>query len=290
MPVSPVRDEYIIAGDLTFHYLQWGEQGPPIICPHGLTANAYYFQALADVLANTHRVFAYDLRGRGDSDKPESGYSLSIHAADLMEIIDALELDRPIVMGHSLGAMIALYFAAHHSKDLSKLVLIDGGGQLFWNTIEEQPLWLTASISRLGTPVASYEEYIQRLKMAPFLGPSWNEYLDIYFEHDVYHQHNGSVISKCYPAGVHEDQMSFHDEYNPETLWPHVQSPTLLLRAGKEILVSNDQLLTEAGAQAVRHAIRHCQYVNYPELNHYTIGFLAKNGPAQAIRDFVVGK
>src|SRR5215472_14831428 len=71
MPVSPARDEYIIAGDLTFHYVQWGEQGSPIICPHGLTANAYCFQALADELSGTHRVFAYDLRGRGDSDKPE---------------------------------------------------------------------------------------------------------------------------------------------------------------------------------------------------------------------------
>jgi pimeloyl-ACP methyl ester carboxylesterase len=287
MPVSPVRDEYIIAGDLTFHYVQWGEQGSPIICPHGLTANAYCFQALADELSSTHRVFAYDLRGRGDSDKPESGYSLSIHTSDLADIIEALELERPIVMGHSLGAMIALYFAAHHPEQLSKLILIDAGGQLPWDSIEGQPLWLTASISRLGTPVASYGEYIQRLKMAPFLGPFWNEYLDIYFEHDVYRQRDGSVISKCYPAAVHEDQLGFHSEYKPETLWPRLAVPTLLLRAGKEILTPNDQLLTEAGAEAVCQAIRQCQYVNYPELNHYTIVFLAQDGPAQAVRDFV---
>ena len=287
MPVSPVRDEYVIAGDLTFHYIQWGVQGSPIICAHGLTANAYCFQALADELSSTHRVIAYDLRGRGDSDKPESGYSLSIHANDLAEIIDALELDRPVIIGHSLGAMIALYFAAHHPENLSKLVLVDAGGQLSWHTIEEQPAWLTASVGRLGIPVASYEEYIQRLKMAPFLGPSWSEYLDIYFEHDVYRQHDGSVISKCYPAGVHEDQISTFDEYKPETLWPRIQPPTLLLRAGQEILTPDDQLLTEAGAEAVHHSIRHCQYVNYPELNHYTIVFLAGNGPAQDIRSFV---
>jgi len=288
MPVSPVRDEYIIAGDLTFHYVQWGEQGSPIICPHGLTANAYCFQALADELSNTHRVFAYDLRGRGDSDKPESGYSLSIHAGDLADIIEALELERPIVIGHSLGAMIGLYFAAHYPEKLSKLVLVDAGGQLPWETIEGQPLWLTASISRLGIPVASYGEYIQRLKIAPFLGPFWNEYLDIYFEHDIYYQHDGSVISKCYPAAVHEDQLSFNGEYKPELLWPRVTSPILLLRAGKEMLTPHDQLLTEAGAEAVHHAIRHCRYVNYPDLNHYTIIFLARHGPAQAIRDFIV--
>src|SRR5260370_39720302 len=135
MLTKPVRDEFVRAGDLTFHYLQWGEQGSPIICAHGITANAFCFQALADELSSTHRVFAYDLRGRGDSDKPESGYSLSIHANDLAEIIDALELDRPVIMGHSLGAMIALYFAAHHPENLSKLVLIDAGGRLSLATL-----------------------------------------------------------------------------------------------------------------------------------------------------------
>ena len=103
MPMSPARDEYIIAGDLTFHCLQWGESGTPIICVHGLTANAFCFQALADELAPDHRVIAYDLRGRGDSDKPESGYSIPIHAADLVELIDVLELDRPVV-----GAILKL--------------------------------------------------------------------------------------------------------------------------------------------------------------------------------------
>lgn len=289
MPVSPVRDEYVIAGDLTFHYLQWGEQGSPIICVHGITANAFCFQALADELSSTHRVFAYDLRGRGDSDKPESGYSLSIHADDLAEIIDALELDRPIVLGHSLGAMIGLYFAAHYPEKLRKLILIDGGGHLPWRTLEEQPAWLTASIGRLGTPVSSFDEYIQRLKLAPFLGPYWNEYVDIYFAHDVFHQHNGSVISKGYPAGVHEDQMGIY-EYKPEMLWSRVKAPTLLLRAGQGLFTSNDQLLTEAVAEEMLANIKGCQFANYPELNHYTIVFQAKDGPAQTIQNFVSGK
>ena len=286
MPVNPVLDEYVIAGDLTFHYVQWGEQGPPMICAHGITANAFCFQALANELSSTHRVIAYDLRGRGDSDKPESGYSLSIHAQDLAEIIDALELDRPIVLGHSLGAMIALNFAAHYPEKLSKLILVDGGGHLPWRTLEEQPAWLTASIARLGTPVVSFNEYTQRLKLAPFLGPYWNEYLDIYFTHDVYRQHDGSVIAKAYPAGIYEDQMGVY-EYKPETLWPRVQVPTLLLRAGQGLFTTDDQLLTGAVTEEILANIKDCQYVNYPELNHYTIAFLAKNGPAQAIRDFV---
>src|SRR6266516_4262971 len=155
MSIKPARDEYIIAEDLTFHYVQWGEQGPPIIFVHGLTANAFCFQS-----------FAYDLRGRGDSDKPETGYSIPIHAADLAELIDELNLDEPIVAGHSLGALIGLYFAAHYPEKLSKLVLIDAGASLRWKTAEEQPAWLTGSISRLGISVVSFEDYKQRLKAA----------------------------------------------------------------------------------------------------------------------------
>ena len=287
MPVSPVRDEYIIAGDLTFHYLQWGEQGSPIICAHGITANAFCFQALADELSSTHRVFAYDLRGRGDSDKPESGYSLPTHADDLAEIIDALELDRPIVLGHSLGAMIGLYFAAHHPEKLSKLILMDGGGHLPWRTLEEQPAWLAASIGRLGTPVASFDEYIQRLKVAPFLGPYWNEYLDMYFAHDVFHQHDGSVISKTSPTSAYEDLKYLIEEYNPEVLWLRVQVPTLLLRAGQGLFTSDDQLVTQAEADTILQNIKACAYVNYPTLNHYTIAFLAYDGPARDTRTFL---
>ncbi len=82
-----------------------GKQGSPIIFIHGLTANAFFSQAFAEELANNHRVFAYDLRGRGDSDKPENGYSIPLHAADLAELIDELELDRPIVAGQQIQCL-----------------------------------------------------------------------------------------------------------------------------------------------------------------------------------------
>jgi pimeloyl-ACP methyl ester carboxylesterase len=286
MSKSPVRDEFIIAGDLTFHYLQWSEQGPPIIFAHGLTANAFCFQAFADDLARDHRVFAYDLRGRGDSDKPESGYSIATHAADLSELIDMLGLNHPVIAGHSLGALIALYFAAHYPEKLSKLILIDAGAPLPWKTAEEQPAWLTASINRLGTPVPSFEEYTQRLKAAPFLGPYWNHYVDLYFEHDVRHQSDGSVAAKAYRDGILEEGK--HGlENRPEEQWKNVSVPTLLLRAGQGLFSDNDQLLSEEAAASIHRGIENCRYVNFPNLNHYTIIFGVDDGPVREIRNFV---
>ncbi|GAC1354395.1 MAG: alpha/beta fold hydrolase [Ktedonobacteraceae bacterium] len=286
MPMKPVRDEFLIAGDVTLHYVQWGEQGQPIICVHGLTANAFYFQAIADDVAIDHRVFAYDLRGRGDSDKPEQGYSVPIHATDLAACIDELGLERPILIGHSLGALISLYFAAHYPDKLSKLILLDAGTPLPWKTAAEQPAWLTAAIERLGTTVSSFQEYISRLKAAPFLGPYWNEYMDIYFNHDVLHENDGSVMSKCYKAGVLEEATHF-DEAKPEQQWAHVTVPTLLLRAGQGLFFENDQLVPESSAEEAQRSIRNCRYVNFPALNHYTIVFSAEQGPLQHIRTFI---
>ncbi len=286
MLMKPVRDDFIKVGDLTFHYVKWGEQGQPIVGVHGLTANAFCFQALADDLARDHQLYAYDLRGRGDSDKPEHGYSVPLHAEDLANVINALGLERPVLIGHSLGALTSLYFAAHYPDKLSKLVLVDAGAPLPWETPEEQPAWLTASISRLGTSVPSFEEYTQRLKQAPFLGPYWNPYFELYFEHDVRHNSDGSVASKCYREGVLEEGSRFR-EARSEQQWTHVQVPTLLLRAGKGMFADNDQLLPEESAEMARREIKNCRFVNFPNLNHYTIMFGTESGPVEVIRDFV---
>jgi pimeloyl-ACP methyl ester carboxylesterase len=286
MQMKPVRDEFVVAGDLTFHYIKWGEHGTPIISIHGITTNAFCFQAFADVLATNHQFYAYDLRGRGDSDKPAEGYSVPIHSFDLANLIDELGLERPVLVGHSLGALIALYFASHYPEKLSKLILIDAGAPLPWNSPEEQPAWLTASINRLGTSVPSFEEYTQRLKVAPFLGPYWNEYFDAYFWHDVRHYNDGSVASKCYREGILEEGLHF-DEARPEKQWAGVKVPTLLLRAGQGLFFDNDQLLSVEAAAAAQQGIKDCHYVNFPTLNHYTIIFGVESGPAEEIQRFL---
>jgi pimeloyl-ACP methyl ester carboxylesterase len=286
MLIEPLRDDTIKAGDLTFHYVKWGAKGRPIVAIHGLTANAYCFQPLADGLSAEYQLYAYDLRGRGDSDKPEQGYSTPIHASDLALLIEALGLERPILVGHSLGALVALYFAAQHPASLSKLVLIDAGTPVPWDTPQEQPAWLTASINRLGTPVPSFAEYTQRLQAAPFLGPYWNEYFALYFEHDVHYNSVGSVVSKCYREGVLEEGRRYA-EARPQDQWSHVEVPTLLLRAGQGLFYADDQLISLEAAAAAQREIKQCQFIDFPALNHYTILLGSDPGPVEAIRAFL---
>ena len=286
MLINPVRDELVVANDVALHTLQWGKQGQTLVCIHGVTANAYSFQALADALSANHRVIAYDIRGRGDSDKPQTGYSIPIYASDLAALIDTLGLERPVIVGHSLGALIGLYFAAHYPDKLSKLVLIDAGAPLPWKGYDDQPAWLKASISRIGTPFPSFAAFIERMKAAPYLAPYWNEYMDLYFQHDVHTNADGSVVTKTYREAVVDEARRAFEGY-PEDQWQFVQVPTLLLRAGQGLTSDNDQLLTEDDARAVQQGIRTIRYVNFPTLNHYTINFGVEAGPAREILTFV---
>ena len=290
MDMQPARDSFITAGAIRLHEVQWGEAGAPVVCVHGITANAFCFQALADSLARDCRVISYDLRGRGDSDRPAAGgYGIPAHAEDLAAFIDALGVERPAVIGHSLGAFIALYFASHYPDKLSKLILLDGGVTLPWKSAADQPAWLSAAINRLGTPVPSFELYTQRLKAAPFLAPYWNAYLDLYYEHDVYRQPDGSVIAKCYREACLEDERSLHAEGVPEPQWPQVTVPTLLLRAGLGLVASDDQMMTPDAAALAQQTIADCRLVDFPTLNHYSILFGAEPGPFEAIRAFLAG-
>ncbi|MBX5451770.1 MAG: alpha/beta hydrolase [Thermogemmatispora sp.] len=284
--VEPVRDELVLAGQLRLHVVQWGVAGPPVVCLHGLTANAFCFQAFADVLATDYRVIAYDLRGRGRSERPEQGYSVPIHAADLDHLLTALGLERPALLGHSLGALIALFYAAWRPERISKLILVDAGAPLPWSRPEEQPAWLSASIARLGTPVASFEAYRQRLQGLPFLGPWWNAYLDRYLEHDVERLPDGSVRSRVYREGVLEEGRRAN-EARPAEQWKRVQAPTLILRAGAGMLAPDDQLLSEEAVREMVAQIPRAQLREFPMLNHYTILFGVTPEPAQAIRAFL---
>ena len=288
MPIPPAREAFVSAGELKLHYVQWGTQGTPIVCAHGLTANAYFFQAIAEELGRNHRVFAYDLRGRGQSDRPAQGYSVPIHAADLVGLIDALELEQPVLFGHSLGALVALYFAAHYPDRLSKLILGDGGAPLPWTSVEEEPAWLASAVKRLGVAVPSLAEYLQRQKAAPFLGPYWNEYIESYFQHDVCQQSDGSVISRCYREGVLEEERNML-LVNFAKQWARVAVPTLILRAGQGLFFADDQLLTASLAAELHQSIKGSQFVNFPNLNHYTLLFGIERGPVEALRAFVDG-
>ena len=86
---------------LRIHYQLLGE-GPDLVLIHGLTGNlAIWHLRIVPELAEHFRVLTYDLRGHGHSDTPNCGFTLDAMAEDLLELLDELEIERPLVAGHS---------------------------------------------------------------------------------------------------------------------------------------------------------------------------------------------
>lgn len=168
-----------------------------------------------------------------------------------------------------------------------KLILVEGGVPLPWKTSEEQPAWLTAAINRLGTLGASFDAYLERLKAAPFLGPYWNAYMDLYYQHDVSHWPDASVIAKCSREASVEDERSVHAEGPPESQWGQAVVPTLLLRAGQGLFSDHDQMVPAEAAVAAEQAMSDCRLVDFPTVNHYTILFGIEPSPVEMIRAFL---
>jgi pimeloyl-ACP methyl ester carboxylesterase/DNA-binding SARP family transcriptional activator len=118
-------DELIPLETLTIHIVDWPGGDPPIVAIHGSTGHAYTYTAMGERLDSHARLIAVDLRGHGFSDKPPSGYGLDEHVRDLFELIDTLGLEKPILMGTSLGGAVATFAAQTAGDRISGLVLVD---------------------------------------------------------------------------------------------------------------------------------------------------------------------
>jgi len=104
-------------------YAEYGEaDGTPIVFLHGLTDSWRSFERVLPLLPSSVHAFAVSQRGHGESTRPQSGYLLSDMSDDLDAFLDAVGIDRAVVVGHSLGASVAQRFAVDHKARVSALV------------------------------------------------------------------------------------------------------------------------------------------------------------------------
>src|SRR3990172_2875043 len=127
MRTSVERDVKIATG--TTLHIREAAGGPgsggrltPLVCIHGFSLSGLIYERLLAALPDGYRAIAVDQRGFGDSAKPPSGYTIPEFAADDAALLDALEIERAVVMGHSYGGMVAQQFAAAYPQRVLALV------------------------------------------------------------------------------------------------------------------------------------------------------------------------
>jgi N-formylmaleamate deformylase len=113
------------ANGINIHYLRTGGDKPPVVLLHGLMTSGACWIPLARMLEEGYDVVMPDSRGHGNSSAPSRGYNYDNLASDVLNLIEALRLANPVLIGHSMGGMTAAVAASQNPKQLRGLVLAD---------------------------------------------------------------------------------------------------------------------------------------------------------------------
>jgi pimeloyl-ACP methyl ester carboxylesterase len=262
----------------------WEGNAGPILCIHGITANCRCWDVLAAALTPGFRVIAMDLRGRGQSEKPSSGYSLDYHLRDINCLLDDLHIDKAVIMGHSLGACIGLAFAARHPERTDRLLLVDGGGDLSPEQMNKVFVGIKPALDRLGQIFSSSDAYLEKMKQAPYLHP-WTSAVETYCCYEI-EEVEGGVRANIAPAHIQEEAANFR-KVESASFYPELRCRTLVLRAPNGLLSQDDLLLPEDVVEKMTAEIPDVRRFDVKGTNHYSILLKKHAARDQTVREFL---
>ena len=151
------REEFVPLKDVTLHIVDWPGADPTVVAIHGSAGMGHTLGALGERLAPKVRFVGVDLRGHGFSDKPPAGYDLERHVEDVRQLIAALGLRRPVLLGHSAGGTVATFVAL--ATEVAGLILLEAmiGDRAFTENAAAQASSLATT---LGAPVTGFDAYL----------------------------------------------------------------------------------------------------------------------------------
>ena len=163
----------IAVNGLTLHYVRTGGAKPPVVLAHGFSDDGLCWTPVAEALEADYDVLMVDARGHGRSAAPEQGYGSADHANDLAGVIRTLGLERPAVLGHSMGAASTLALAGMY-PDLPRAILLEDPPP-WWITAEAGVLLTRQSPIRLGIIELKRKTREELIAHARRGSPTWPE-------------------------------------------------------------------------------------------------------------------
>ncbi len=271
-----------VPGEVDLSIGRAGEGPDPVVCLHGITAHHRAFNAAARYLGPSRGLVGVDLRGRGDSDKPESGYSLRAHAADVVRVLDHLGLESAVLVGHSMGAFVVLKIALAFPDRVRALVLLDGGWPRVVSTPEEMTEeekqeaaalqeGLARAFKRLDMTFESPEAYLafwfpdQNLKMEDL-----PQDLADYYLYDL-REVEGGYKPKASRAAAEEDSPSVSSTSPTAEEMSGVGCPVALVRASQGFFPGSDPLISDQVRDVMTGPLDIRTEILLEGANHYTM-------------------
>ena len=243
------------ANGVQLQYYRTGE-GPPLVYAHGFFCNGRCPRRLVNDLATDYEVVTYDARAHGRSEAPASGYALPDRVDDLVGLLDALGIDEPLLMGHSMGGATVAATAAAHSGRVRGAVLEDPAG-----FVAEPPMGPDERAERARNDVSAWsargvdEMAVER---AHDLGAERLR--------EVPDQARREAVGmiECRPEVAEIAREGYPEVGYPE-LFPEMDVPTLVLRADAD----PERRRTELDAAG---ALPDGRLVHVPGAEHYVVG------------------
>lgn len=274
MPIQPV-DGFVAANGLRLHYRRWlppeeHPDLPPILLLHGLASATHIWNLVAPLLAERgYRVTALDQRGHGESDKPDNGYDYDTIIADDTDAIEALQIEKPLLVGHSWGASVALQYAATYPERVTALVLVDGAT----NQLSQRPGWTReqalidlAPPRFAGTP---RETFLSFFKRGP-LGKQWSPELEESVLHIVQLRDDDTVAPRLDFENHLQIISAMWDQPTVE-LYSRVRCPLKLIVAQQQPAGEEQQTFfarRNAGIARIQSIVPSVQVVRMPDTIH----------------------
>jgi N-formylmaleamate deformylase len=262
LEATGAASRFVDSGGVRLHVLDYGGEGRPLLVLPGITSPAISWDFLVGELGDV-RPLVLDVRGRGLSDRAAGRYGLEDYAADAAAVIRELGLEQPIVLGHSMGARIAVLLGVRHPELVGPLIIVDppmsGPGRDPYPTTREQ--------------------FLQQL-------------------HEAYAGTDADAVGRFYPAWPRrelelrarwletcdeEAVLATHEGFHADDFfaaWPQLKGRPLFVRG------ADSPVVTAEGEAAARSALPGARFASVPGAGHMVPwdnfeGFLA------AVRPFI---
>jgi len=278
----------VAGGDLRVGVWDPAVVADDLLVVHGVTSSHLAWPFLVDELPGV-RVIAPDLRGRGRSNTLTGPAGMRAHAADLAATLDAVGVERTVVVGHSMGAFVAVVFAHLYPDRVSRLVLVDGGlpldvpAGLDTDALVDGILGPTAA--RLSMRFAGVQEYVGFWRQHPAFRDHWTPELESYLQYDLVDDGAGAFR----PATSYETTADDTIDMNAGSALPDalagLRHPTLFLTVPRGLQDETPGLYGPAHLARVLAAAPSVHHRFVDGFNHYTI-VMSPEG-AHAVAEFV---
>jgi pimeloyl-ACP methyl ester carboxylesterase len=269
-----VRDEYVLLGDLRFHYRDWGDRSaPPLVVLHGFTGHARSWDSFAAAMAAHYRVLCLDQRGHGESDWTED-YSTPAMVEDLRAFVRALGLASYDLLGLSMGGSNAIHFAGSNPQGLERLVIVDIGPEI-----------LGAGSGRIASGLQASDTF-ETPEEAIAAGRRANPRAD---EHELQHRVRNNLLLTADGKWTYRYDRRLRDASRPRprpnadenwAAWKRINAPTLLIRG------SESDILARPIAEKMLETNPDCRFVEVAGSGH-SIPLEAPRGFLEAVRTFL---